>query len=468
MANTQKLLRLIKENNLQHHPQIQKLLEAGIATDNDQKQKTIRKLIELHAAKQLKKPFTETTPDTSLLDKPIILGKTRNHCQTYAIPEESLTRHILTNGATGTGKTTLHLNILNQLTTPYWIFDRKQDYRHLTQQQDNLLVLPWHRVRFNPLQPPQGVGPAQWAMSISEILSHSTDLLSGSRNYVLTHIIELYKQYNLFDEHSSPYPTLLDLEELIQSDKVNYVRKTSNYRDTVLSRLEPMTEVTRPVFNCSRHYPYENLIQRNMVFEFEGLDRDIQNFIQESIFAYLYHYLSQNGFRGKGLHLVLVWDEAKKAFSYKKEQSDAAGIPEMDDLTAKAREFGLSLMVSDQESTKLTESIKANTETKVLLRPSDYNQLSSMADSMGLDELQRSYAFNLDVGQAIVKHAGCRPVPVDTRDFDLDKNVSDEDLRRSQEEQWESLDYSLRDRDPLEKGSSSGSEGVDLSDYLKK
>jgi len=68
----------------------------------------------------------------------------------------------------------------------------------------------------------------------SEIFSHAVSLLSGSKNYLLKSVIELYRFYGLFDECSPPYPSLHELEAVLASDKISYARKTGNYRDTVL------------------------------------------------------------------------------------------------------------------------------------------------------------------------------------------------------------------------------------------
>jgi len=95
---------------------------------------------------------------------------------------------------------------------PYWSFDLKQDYRHLIQKQDELLVLPWSELKLNSLEPPQGVPPRRWAQVFSEISGHPTALLFGSKNYLMKQIIRLYKLYNLFDEVAEPYPSLHELQ----------------------------------------------------------------------------------------------------------------------------------------------------------------------------------------------------------------------------------------------------------------
>jgi len=159
-------------------------------------------------------------------------------------------------------------------------------------------------------------------------------------------------------------------------------------------------------------------------------------------------------------------DEAKKVFSYKKEQSDAAGIPEIDDLFAKAREFGLGTLVSDQEATKLTDSVKANTDTKILLPTGDFKQFQSIAESMNLSQLQRNYSQTLGVGQAIVQHGFNRPVPVELYYKDVEKNVSDEELKQHQESKWDNLQYTVNDPGPLRTGGDSKRENRGLNEFF--
>jgi len=466
MQNLSTLEQRLEQLGIQDHQRAKHLLHKATVAENPRVKKAVVQRLHVLIQSYQEYPFTEETPDTSYLDQPLILGQTLGEGRTYAVKESELTTHLLTVGASGTGKTTLHYNIINQVTTPCWIFDRKQDYRHLIHETSDVLVLPSNRLRFNPLQPPENVGLLRWAMVFSEIFSHAGDLLSGSKNYILTHIVQLYKEYNLFRDRSPPYPCLHDLEALIKSDKVNYVRKESNYRDTVLNRLEPMTTVTGPIFDCSQGYNLEDLMKMNVVvFEFGGLNRDIQNFIQEILFAWIYEYLFHNGSRNGELSLLLVWDEAKQAFSYKKEQSDAAGIPEIDDLTARAREFGLGIMAADQEATKLTDSLKANTDTKVLLPVKDQKQFDSIADSMQLTSIQKRYIQDLDVGQAVVQHGGNKPVPVDLRYVDVEKAVSDEELRQHEEDKWDSLDYKRSQQVDIDFDNSSSGDSS-LAEYL--
>jgi DNA-binding MarR family transcriptional regulator len=306
------------------------------------------------------------------------------------------------------------------------------------------LVLPWQELRLNPLRPPEGVSPRRWAQVFSEIFSHATALLSGSKNYLLKKIVELYKLYGLFDDVSGPYPSLHELQRLIEEDSMNYVRKASDYRETVLNRLEAMNLTSGTVFDCSRGYGAEELLQEDVVFEFDGLSRDVQNFLMEVLFAYVYeHRLAQNR-RGQGLNHVFFLDEGKRVFSVYKERQEASGIPEIDELTAKMREFGEGLVVADQEASKLTDSIKANTYTKMLLSTSGRKQFEAMTEAMNLSERQAEFASELDIGEAVVQVGSRSPVPVDLDNFELEKQVSDEQLRKTQLKKWDQLSHEPR------------------------
>jgi hypothetical protein len=95
------------------------------------------------------------------------------------------------------------------------------DYRHLLQTDEELLVLPWTELRFNPLKPPTGVSPRRWTQVFSELFGHATALLSGSKNHLMKQVIELYRLYDLFDEVVPPYPSLHELEQLLTADKIN-------------------------------------------------------------------------------------------------------------------------------------------------------------------------------------------------------------------------------------------------------
>jgi hypothetical protein len=143
---------------------------------------------------------------------------------------------------------------------------------------------------------------------------------------------------------------------------------------------------------------------------------------------------------------VFAVDEAKQVFSVYKERQDAAGIPAIDELTAKMREFGEGLIVADQEASKLTDSIKANTYTKALLSTGDRKQFKAMAESLNLSDRQQAVAQQLDVGEAVLQTGNSDPVRVTLQEFDLEKQVTDTELERQQRGLWTKLSSTPRQR----------------------
>lgn len=421
---------------------LQKLAAAATATSNTERRRTLTKALATTAIRHQSYPFQNYVPQGDLR-----LGSTFSDTP-LMLDTQNLTKHLLTVGQSGTGKTTLFYNLMQQTSVPFWSFDLKQDYRHLVQYCDDLVVLPWTQLRFNPLKPPEGVSPRRWAQVFSEIFCHATALLSGSKNHLLKKIIELYRLYGLFDWVSEPFPSLHELQRLIEVEKINFVRTSSDYRDRLLNRLEAMNLTAGTVFDCNQGYAIEQLLQRNVVFEFDGLSRDVQNFVMEILFAYVYEYRLAQTQRGNQLRHIFFLDEGKRVFSVYKERQEASGIPEIDELTAKMREFGEGLVVADQEASKLTDSIKANTYTKVLLPTGDQKQFTAITKSMNLSERQRKFASKLDVGEAIIQVGNQNPVPVTLDNYHLEKQVTDEELEKLQADQWSQLSYEPRDPTP--------------------
>jgi DNA-binding MarR family transcriptional regulator len=428
------LLSFARQNDVLDESEVRKLVLAAGLSRSEHLQESAGKAVLGKFLQHWQYPF-----DSPPVSGTVEIGETLRNTPVN-LSQGDLTKHLLAVGQSGSGKTTLFYSLMSEIEKPFWAFDLKQDYRHV----DDVLVLPWTELRFNPLKPPEGVLPRRWAQVFAEIFGHATALLSGSKNYLMKKVIELYRLYSLFQQVSSPYPSLHELELLVKSEGINYVRKQADYRDTLLNRLEAMNLVAGTVFECSQGYSIQELLQRDVVFEFDGLSRDVQNFLMEILFAYVYEYRLAQNHRNQGLNHVFFLDEGKRVFSVYKERQDASGIPEIDELTAKMREFGEGLVVADQEASKLTDSIKANTYTKFLLPTAGRKQFQAMTEAMNLSERQAEFAQELETGEAVVQVGSRSPVPVKLKNHEVEKDVSDRELEKHQRSQWENLDYEPR------------------------
>jgi hypothetical protein len=275
----ERLLGIANQNDVLDDPEVQKLILAAAVSDATYLSDLAETAVIGKAVQHRNQPFNlESTAGS------VEIGETVGG-EPVQLSQQDLTKHLLAVGQSGVGKTTLLYKLVTQLDVPFWSFDVKQDYRHLIHELDGLLVLPWTKLRFNPLVPPAGVSPRRWAQVVTEIFGHATALLSGSKNYLLKSLLELYRVYGLFEQDEPPYPSFHELEQMLASDPINYMRKASNYRDTVLNRVEAMNLGAGTIFDCSQGYGLEELLQRDVVFEFDGLSRDTQNFLMEVLMA---------------------------------------------------------------------------------------------------------------------------------------------------------------------------------------
>ena len=153
----------------------------------------------------------------------------------------------------------------------------------------------------------------------------------------------------------------------------------------------------------------------------------MQSFISEFLLAWVFSFRINNNQRGKLRH-VIVLDEGKRVFDIKKERG--LELPMISLLTSMVREFGEGLIVSDQEPSKIAESILANSYTKICMFLGDGKDLYIMGKAMNLTPDQIEACGHLEVGEAVVKIAGryTSPFPVKMPDYPIQKDVSDEEI----------------------------------------
>lgn len=447
MGRADRLFRLADRAGLEDDPQLQRLLGIAIATGNDRLLEQVERLLAAKAGDHGAYPFTDdpAEPPADAID----LGTSFTGSQ-FTVPEPALSKHLLVYGQSGAGKTTLLYNVLDEVSVPFWVFDLKRDFRHLARTDMDVLVVPWHQLRVNPLQPPPGVSMQRWAQVVAEVFGHSHGLLSASKNHFMSAVMDLYDQHTDDSERSQSAPTLHDLTTLLADNRPQQYTPSAQYHDRIQNRINALLDVAGPVF--TEHYPLTDLLDRNVVFEFDGLRHDLQDFLMELLFAWVYEYRLSHGNRGTDLRHVFVLDEGKRVFSVYKERQDAAGLPHIDTITARMREFGEALLVADQEPTKLTDSIKANTFTTVLLPMGDATQFHEAAGSLHLSDRQRNYAQSLNVGQGIVQVGNDDPVPVQFPDFPIEKTVTDTELERRFAGTWQTLSASPSSPSSLQAG----------------
>lgn len=346
-----------------------------------------------------------------------------------SVTREQLTQGMLVVGRSGAGKTNLFYYLMKQClesNVPVLSFDFKKDYRHLIKEHPDLIVIPWEYLRLNVLKPPEGVAPIRWLQDFTEVFGHAHALLSGSKNFVMMQLHRLYELYGVF-EGNDTYPSMFELHELLNKTRYSLVTKDARYLETVRNRVNASVLAFDRVFDCADGLPIEELLNKNVVIELDGLMEDQQNFIIEIILVWIYNYRLAQGHRGELRHCIF-FDEAKRVFDRNKERNYDAGLPIIDIMTDRAREFGEALIVADQEPSKLTDSIKANTFTKIMLSLGSGKDIQEMSRCMGLNAEQTDFSHMLRVGHGIGRISGNEPLQVQVPHVKLEKNVTDSEV----------------------------------------
>jgi len=348
----------------------------------------------------------------------LLNGKTSS--QPFRLTREELNKHLLILGETGAGKTNLISLLLTQLLKTEitcLVFDFKQDYRHLLKSCPNLIVIPWQQFRFNPLS----LGKQEFC----DVFCQDSSLLLGSKGFLLEALTKLSRN-----------PTPLELLDYLNQVRVHPASREGQYLAVVKNRIKTMILELGDMINCREGIPIETLLASNIVLELNGLGKEMQDFLVNALLRKIFLYRIKKNQRGQLQHVV-VFDEAKRVFDVNKERRPVEGIPTIDILAGQIREFGTGLIIADQEPSKLTDSIKANTNCKIVFHLGHGKDILEMARTIMLE--QQEFLTRLSVGQAITKIGNSNPFLLKIPFQNVKKTISDQDIqKRLQKTSWTS------------------------------
>lgn len=125
---------------------------------------------------------------------------------------------------------------------------------------------------------------------------------------------------------------------------------------------------------------------------------------------WIYEYRKNQG-ETKDLRHMIIIEEAHNILSKAKERRQG-GETVMETTLRMIRKFGQGVIVIDQEPSKVSESMKANTNTKITFTLGNGKDIQDISRSMELTKEQTRYLDTLKVGQAMVKIKGRIDKPI--------------------------------------------------------
>ncbi len=334
----------------------------------------------------------------------------------FGLREDEFCKHIMITGMTGTGKTTATIQILKELKRngkSFMVFDWQREYKKLRKSEDlkdvKVLRVEKEGFKFNPLIPPKGTDVREWTAKLVDVINHAY-LGSYGTEYILRNLlIKAYGHTKTF-EGSGEYPTFRLAREYL---KKNFFKgRMEWWNQTAIRILDNLTYEggLGPVLNTEKRTNLKELLKEDVIIELDTLSNDDKKFLTEALLLWIYEFRKNQGETSEFRHAIII-EEAHNILSKKKEKTEG-GETIMESTLRMIRKFGESIIVIDQEPSKLSESIKANTNTKITFTLGNGKDIEDISTSMELTREQRKYLDILKVGTAIIKVKGRIEKPV--------------------------------------------------------
>ena len=361
------------------------------------------------------------------------------------ISRDLLNQHMLIVARSGFGKTSLLENLTVQLLEdgiPFTIFDFKREYRSLAISHEDVVVFPKGRFKVNILMPPPGVPLLVWEGYLSDLFAYNYGWYHGSRNLFQEYLHNIYKA-------RGKRATIIDLYEYALKADRKYRR---DYYEVVINRLYSITRNLNDFLSKNYVVNLPLLLESYAIIELEGVPRAEQNLIVEYLLLWTYLYRLYNGGIVNRLKHVFIFDEAKRIFDVTKEErgtSQELGIPLLSLIADEIRGFGEGLIISDQEPSKISKSVIANTAIKVIGCLGRGEDIKIIGDAASLPDSYTKLLGGLPNGFWIVRIAGYGgdPFIIKTYPKVSRKYIEDDILIRAKDKYIKEF-YTTRDFDP--------------------
>jgi len=335
----------------------------------------------------------------------------------FCLREKDWMRHMCVSGMSGSGKTTFAFYILKNFIRkdkPFLVFDWKKSFRPLLREDKNILCFTvgneriTNFFRLNINRPPRGVGPKEWIMILSDILSESYFTSFGVHKLISETLDEAFRDFGVYDG-SENYPTWVQIKDRLE-DKANSPNmKSMREQEWVASALRIAHSLTFGSFGEVVNYKgqdlldIEELLKNKVIFELESLNQSEKKFFCEYVLTYIYKLMKKNyDMNAKSFNNAIIVDEAHNIFLKDKTNFMKEGVTDM--IYREVREYGISLICLDQHVSKLSDTVAGNSACNIAFQqilPADIETISKL---MQMHETRRFFSM-LPVGYAIVKLA---------------------------------------------------------------
>lgn len=325
----------------------------------------------------------------------------------------NLTENIFGVGRAGSGKSTFLTYFIDQLHSHnirFTVIDWKNDYTFLAKKYDDVPLLVWNQISFNPwTNIPPGMDRTLWWSVVLDVIAHSTGLYVATPSHILEALDEVY-------EAKKGMVTTKDLEQYLRSQKET--GKRSEYSDVAINRITLLNRVLDPVINVSHGFDIEELFKSNCVIQMSPLHQAVASFLFQILVLWEYYRRLYNNVRGdwkstphryfiEKFHMFIM-DEAHLTQYSGQEANDLTFFspPPLSTFFSQSRELGLATCAFTQFPNLVMSAFKINASTRIFGNIVESNIRRDLAASIGLERDQENLLGKTDKGIWLVNIAG--------------------------------------------------------------
>jgi hypothetical protein len=309
----------------------------------------------------------------------------------FRLKENHFLSHIQVDASTGGGKTVIIILISLQVHNagrPVWWFDTEGDITgYIVEAAPDVLVLNYKDLRQAIFEGP-GLEDLDWQEYLDMLidwLRYSLFAGDGMCNMSKGICITLRERQGFFTIH--------DFTEELLRRKYKLSSREGNYWEALKNRyVSGVVPALGQVYGSGSH-DIRALMNRSIVWRLEGLSDDVLAFWVTVLLLWV--YLVSGVTSQPGLGTLLVFDEFTRVCSGDKVKRGELNENFFFHFIRRARKRQLALMLATQTPHLLPKTVQSNTNTWIVMRPTDGHFLYCVSTALNLDQDQERCLMEL-------------------------------------------------------------------------
>lgn len=369
--------------------------------------------------------------------RPLLLGELYDGSGALFVDADSLSKHALVAGSTGSGKTTVVIEVLRQLwgglerPVPFLVIEPvnsdANDYRKLASLPgfETLEIYTvgderFRPLRFNPFAVPNGVLVGEHASALLECFKAAFGLWDPLPAIYEEALSDTYLGRGILPgevagELDRDWPTVVHFRQAIER-----ATQALGYAGDVKANLEAASIIRAKqlvsgpgatTFRTNLPLDIEHIMSRPVILELKALGSGDEQSLMIALVlnAITEHYKATRGAQSQLQHVTVV-EEAHRLLGRAKGSAAGSAQAQAKEQAAEAfanvlaenRKYGEGIIIAEQIPSKLVEDAVKNTNLKVMCRLTSEEERRYLGEAMALAPAQMVQAARLSVGQAIV------------------------------------------------------------------